>query len=242
MAAFSPYHNAIAAWLKSDRQDTSRLLRGQALIEGQPWAKKYSITQQEKDFLRQSELLSIQEQKQAKLAQKTEIAEKKLAQEKKLVRWQRLFIAFSLTMLGGFYLQSRQTNLSNINTLVRSSEALFASNQKLDSLIAAIKAKKQLNKSWRVNQNLIQQVNTALQQSIYGIQEYNRLLGHSDRIYSIAVANDGKLMASAATDNTVRLWRNSNLGWQPDKILKHNGWVVDVAISPDSKTIVSVSR
>ncbi len=242
LAAISPYQNAIAAWLKSDRQDSSRLLRGQALIEGQSWAKKYSITTTEKEFLEQSEILAAQEQRQAQLAQKTEIAERKLAQKKKLVRWQRLFIAFSLAMLGGFYLKSRQTNVSNINTLVQSSKALFVSNQKLDSLIAAIKAKRQLNKSWRVNRNLSQQVDTALQQSAYGIKESNRLLGHSDRIYSIAVAPNGKLMASAATDNTIRIWRNSPTGWQPDKILKHDGWVLDVAISSDNQTIASASR
>ena len=242
LAAISPYQNAIAAWLKSERRDSSRLLRGQALIEGQTWAKKYSITQEEKEFLHQSEVLSAEEQKQARLAQKTKLAEKRLAQEKRLVRWQRLFIAFSLTMLGGFYLKSRQTNLSNINTLVQSSEALFASNQKLDSLIAAIKAKRQLNKSWRVNQNLSQKVNAALQQSVYEVKEYNRLLGHRDRIYSVAVAANGKLMATAGTDNTIRLWRSSDRGWQTYKILKHDGWIVDVAIGLDNKTIASASR
>ena len=240
LAAISPYQNAIAAWLKSDRQDSSRLLRGKALIEGLNWARKYSITEIEKEFLQQSEILAAQEQRQAQLAQKTEIAERKLAQEKKLVRWQRLFIAFSLAMLGGFYLKSRQTNFSNINTLVQSSQALFVSNQKLDSLIAAIKAKRQLNKSWRVNRSLSQQVDTALQQSAYGIKEANRLLGHSDRIYSIAVAPNGKFMASAATDNTVRLWHNSSTGWQPGKSLKHDGWVLDVAIH--KQTIASASR
>ena len=242
LAAISPYQNAIAAWLKSHCQDSSRLLRGQALIEGQTWAMKYSITSEEKDFLRQSEALAIQEQKQAMLAEKTEIAQKKLAQEKRLVRWQRLFIIFSLTMLGGFYLKSRQTNLSNINTLVQSSQALFVSDQKLDSSIAAIKAKRQLDKSWRVNQDLSQKVDTALQQSVYEVKEYNRLLGHGDRIYSIAVAKNGKFMATAATDNTVRLWHSRDGGWQADKILKHDGWVVDVAISPDNKTIASASR
>ena len=242
LSAISPYQNAIAAWLKSARQDSSRLLRGTALMEGQTWARKYSITSEEKEFLNKSEFLAIKEREQAQKAQKAEIAERRLAQEKRLVRWQRLFILFSLAMIGGFYLKSRQTNLSNINTLVQSSEALFASNQKLDSLIAAIKAKQQLNKSWRVNRDLSQQVDSALQQSVYEVQEYNRLLGHSDRIYSIAIASNNKFMATAATDNTVRLWRNGERGWQPDKVLKHDGWVVDVDISADNKMIASASR
>jgi len=242
IAAMSPYQNALTIWVRSNRQDRSRLLRGTALIEGQKWAKRYSITTAEKDFLNASEFLAIEEQKQAALAQKARIVAKQLAQEKKLVRWQRLFILFSLTMIAGFYVKSRQTNISNINTLVQSSEALFASEQKLDSLILAMQAKQKLNKSWRINQGLVQKVDNALQKVVYEVQEYNRLLGHQDRLYGIAVAKDGKLMASTATDNTVRLWRKSAQGWQFERELKHQGWVLDVAISQDSKTIVSASR
>jgi WD40 repeat protein len=233
LAAISPYQNAIAAWLQSQRQDTSRLLRGEALIEGQVWARKHSITNTEKYFLQESELLSKKEQQQAELAREAEFLTKQLAQEKRLVRWQRLFILFSLAMITGFYLESRRANLSNISALVQSSTALSASNQKLDGLIAAIKAKQKLNQSFWVNQNLTQQVDTALQQVVYQIKEKNRLIGHSDRLYDLAVATDGKLMATAATDNTVRLWKKDATGWQPHKVLKgHAGWVVDVAISP----------
>ena len=247
--AISPYQNAIAAWSKSNRQDKSRLLRGEALAEAQNWSRKHNITDLERDFLQQSEMLVIKEQKRNKLAQETEFAQKKaefatkkLAQEKKLVRWQRLFILFSLAILAGFYVKSRQTNLSNITTLVQSSEALFASNQKLDALIAAIKAKQQLNQSLLVNQNLTQQADTALQQVVYGIKEYNRLIGHQDRLNSIAVSPNGKLIATAATDNTVRLWTKKASGWHMSRALNHAGWVVDVAISRDGKTIASASR
>lgn len=239
--AISPYQNAIAAWLRSERQDPSRLLRGEALAEGQYWAKKHSISATERDFLHQSEILAIQEQRQAQLALKTERVARQLAQEKKLVRWQRLFILSSLAMITGFYLKSRQANLSNINALVQSSEALLASNQKLDALIAAIKAQQQLNKSLGVNQNLTQKVDAALQQVALNIEEYDRLTGHSDRLYSIVVSPQGNLIATAATDNTVRLWTKKPLGWQLSKILNHDGWVVDVTISADGKTIASAS-
>ena len=256
LAAISPYQNAIAAWLKSERQDSSRLLRGQALEEGRDWSRKYRITAEEQDFLQQSEALAIREQKQAKLALKTEIVSAKLVrsqletemvtakliQEKKLVGWQRLLVLFSLAAVGTFYFQARQTNLSRIEALVQSSEALFASDRQLDSLLTAISAKQQLNKSWRVNQTLTQQVDSALERSVFEIKEYDRLLGHRDRIHSVAVAKNGKLMATAATDNTVRIWHKTPLGWQTKQILKHEGWVVDVAISADAQQIASASR
>jgi WD40 repeat protein len=243
LAAISPYQNVIAAWLQSQRQDSSRLLRGKALAEGQTWARKHTITSIEKDFLQKSESLAIEELKQAELAKKAEFVSKQLAQERQLVRWQRLFILFSLAMITGFYVKSRQANLSNISALVQSSTALSASNQKLDGLMAAIKAKQKLNKSLRVNQNLTQEVDTALQQIVYEIKEKNRLVGHSDRLYDLAISRDGKLMATAATDNTVRLWKKNATGWQPYRVLKdHDGWVVDVAISPNGKIIASASR
>ncbi|MEL6927943.1 MAG: WD40 repeat domain-containing protein, partial [Cyanobacteria bacterium J06600_6] len=242
LAAISPYQNAIAAWLKSGRQDSSRLLRGQALREGREWSRKCRITAEEQDFLRSSESLAIQEQKQAQLALETEIVTAKLVQEKRLVKWQRLLVLFSLTAMGTFYFQARQTNLSRIDTLVQSSSALFASNQHLNSLVTAISAKQQLNKSWRVNQTLAQKVDTALQRSAFEIKEYDRLLGHRDRIYSVAVAENDKFMATAATDNTVRTWRKTDLGWQAEQILQHDGWVVDVAISADNQQIASASR
>ena len=239
--AISPYQNAIAAWLKSARQDRSRLLRGDALIEGQTWARKHSISATEREFLQQSEILEREEQRQARLVSEAEFVKKQLAQKKLLVRWQRFILFFSLIMLAGFYGKSRQANLSNITALVQSSEALSASNRQLDALIAAIEAKQKLNKSLRVNPKLTQQVDTSLEQIVYSIKEKNRLVGHSDRLYAIAVSIDGKLMATAATDNTVRLWKKDPTGWQPHRVLKHDGWVVDVAIAPNGN-IASASR
>ncbi|MEM7591081.1 MAG: AAA-like domain-containing protein [Cyanobacteria bacterium P01_A01_bin.83] len=238
--AICPYQNALKSWLQSNRQDQSRLLRGEALAEAQHWSSKHNITDIQRDFLQQSEILAIKERIQAEKAQ---IIAKKLAQKKRLVRWQRLFILFSISMIAGFYLKSRQTNLSNINTLVQSSKALSASQQKLDALIAAIKAKQKLNKSFQVNQNLTEQVNTALQQSVYSIKEKNRLMGHKDHVYGVAVSEDGKLMATVATDKTLRLWQKDATGWQPYRVLRnHTGWVIDVAISPNGQTIATASR
>ena len=245
--AISPYQSAIAIWLKSNGQDTSRLLRGQALEEGQTWARKHSISTREREFLLESEQLAKQERKQSQLAQRTRIAEQKLIQERKITRWQRLFFLSLILLISSLWgitaIYSRKAHLSELKTLIQSSQALYSSHQKLDALIVALKAKKQIQRLIGVDENLEKEVDRTLQQVVYNIKEYNRLLENGDRLYSVVISPDENLIVSAGTDRTVRLWNKTNKGWQQTQILSdHDGWVLDLAISHDGKTIASASR
>ncbi|MBD2232507.1 AAA-like domain-containing protein [Phormidium tenue] len=56
-----PYSEAILAWLDSERQDDSRLLRGRALIEAQGWALGKSLSTQDYEFFAASRELDLQE-------------------------------------------------------------------------------------------------------------------------------------------------------------------------------------
>ena len=65
------------------------------------------------------------------------------------------------------------------------------------------------------------------------------LIGHSTRVNEIRFSPDGKLLATASFDRTVRVWN-----WEKQKnlpiILKdHDTWVVTFAFSKDSKKIVT---
>ncbi|MDZ8137100.1 MAG: peptidoglycan-binding protein [Nostoc sp. DedQUE04] len=87
-----PYAEALSAWLVSNCQDESRLLRGQALRDAQIWAGGKSLGDQDYQFLAASQQLDRQEvqialdaEKQAKqiLAEAQAKAESALHEEKK---------------------------------------------------------------------------------------------------------------------------------------------------------------
>jgi WD40 repeat protein len=67
------------------------------------------------------------------------------------------------------------------------------------------------------------------------------LKGHSSYVNSVTFSPDGKMLASASFDRTVRLWdvtRRQALG---DPLKGHAGDAYGVAFSPDGKMLASAS-
>jgi WD40 repeat protein len=73
LASLRPYAEAIAAWLLSECQDESRLLRGKAFQEALAWAAGKSLSDRDYQFLRASQEL---EQRHMQIALETEIQAK----------------------------------------------------------------------------------------------------------------------------------------------------------------------
>ncbi|GAB1544365.1 hypothetical protein NUACC21_70410 [Scytonema sp. NUACC21] len=150
LMSLRPYSQAIEAWIASKQTDSSRLLRGQALLDAQIWSHGKSLSDLDYQFLAASSRLDRREMQQALEAQRLQEVEARLAEEKrrlalelKTAAAQRLLIvtlslAFVKTLvLGGiifFQYQKavksrKQATTHEIQILVKISAASDAQNQ-----------------------------------------------------------------------------------------------------------------
>ncbi|NJO39568.1 MAG: hypothetical protein HC865_02450 [Cyanobacteria bacterium RU_5_0] len=255
-----PYSQVLEAWIKSDRQDESRLLRGQALRDAQTWSEGKSLSDLDYQFLAASQQLDRQEMQKALEAERLKEVEARLSEEQRRLAQERKTNALLRFMIGGLtvkfalavgwgitgfwqyqrLLASEQgAKDSQVQALISSSQALYVSNQKLESLIEAIKAKLHLQTLDHVDAETVLQVEEVLWQAVSGTSEYNRLVVEDGAINTATFSPNGDMIAAAGEDHTIQLWQRN--GERLNTLAGHTDAIWKLAFSPDGQQIASAS-
>ncbi|MGD1805583.1 AAA-like domain-containing protein [Dapis sp. BLCC M126] len=247
-----PYAQNFDAWISSQKTDKSRLLRGLALKDAEAWARGKILSDLDYQYLDASVEIERKEKRTLIEAERIKEVEARLRQEEKTARFQRLFlVAFSI----GFFTASglgittfwqyrnaldsqRQESLAKIKSMVRYSEALFALDQQLDSLIQGLKARRELQKLRISEPQTEKMIELALRRSIYAAMEFNHFVPSNSGIRGLEFSQDSRQLLIGSETEIVLHTIGLTL---PKKWFGHQGPILAVAISPDNKILASSS-
>ena len=131
-----------------------------------------------------------------------------------------------------------RAEIAEIETLSLLAVNQFLSGDQLEAAVAGVKACKHWLKMGE-NADIDPSNIGKLRQAIYGVKELNRFEGHHAGVWDVSFSPDGKILASASYDETIKLWRLD--GSEIRTLRGHTDWVVSIAFSLDSQLLAFAS-
>ncbi|MEG4628214.1 AAA-like domain-containing protein, partial [Microcoleus sp. AR_TQ3_B6] len=212
LAKLRPYQENFAAWIASNRQDTSRLLRGQALDKALQWKVGKRLSDEDNDFLDASQADERQELKKNN---------ESLREFRKQFRE-----VFKIEEAGRNALKLFQSDGKQI-------EALRAAIKAGEDLKKWIPDNPPLSEYPVTNPLLV------LQNILAKIRERRQFVGHNGSVNSVYFSPTGNAIATASYDGTAKLWDLQ--GNCLVTFIGHNNWVTSVSFSPTGDAIATAS-
>uniref|UniRef100_UPI0039C72C90 NACHT and WD repeat domain-containing protein n=1 Tax=Scytonema sp. PCC 10023 TaxID=1680591 RepID=UPI0039C72C90 len=208
---------------KNSNYDSGALLRGVPLAVAEDWLHKRAdeMTQEERDFIQ----ASAQQRDREK-------------QQRDRTRRLTIIVLGSFSVVAGVGWWSAA--ISEINSVAKTSDALLSLDGR-EALKTSLKAVVQMQRTPWVDANTRRQVELGLMHTVHNVAAPNTLGGHAKQVNGVSFSPDGKMLASASYDNTVKLWDTST-GKQIKTLKGHTDWVYGVSFSPDGKMLASASR
>ncbi|MBD1886581.1 AAA-like domain-containing protein [Microcoleus vaginatus] len=259
-----PYAESLTAWIATNCQDESRLLRGQALEDARQWAANKSLSTQDYQFLGASQEAEFAKLRDREKQTQTEIEqlrrEKKLLEELseaqkqkkaiavKLWREQQLrlqtvtgaaVILISILIVGFWVKPSIEERNNKILTLSLLSETLFAADKKDEALLESIRAVTEMKRSLGVSSDIQMRVAIALEQAVYNFRERRRLQTQASTLAFASFSPDSQTIVTATDDNYIKLWRTN--GTLQATLTGHTNKIRRAIFSPSGLIIVSAS-
>ncbi|NJL64481.1 MAG: hypothetical protein HC903_24985 [Methylacidiphilales bacterium] len=251
-----PYSESFRAWVESNYQDESRLLRGQALQDALNWADGKSLSNEDSRYLTASQALDKREDQIALEAERKALEAQRqanyvLAQAQRKAKWQISIgsAILAISLIGAIIVASFQNEQvkialekernSQIKAANSEAKALILSNDQVGALLATVKAGQKSLLTKETNKDINNDTLSLLKQAVNEAQERNRFQdkGSGSKVWDVSFSPDGQIIASGSSDKTIKLWKSD--GTLLKTLKSHTARVSSVDFSPDNKMIAS---
>ncbi|MEG4349175.1 AAA-like domain-containing protein [Microcoleus sp. LAD1_D3] len=259
-----PYAESLTAWIATNCQDESRLLRGQALQDARAWAAGKSLSTQDYQFLATSQeaefakLRDREQQTQAEielLRRENQLLEQLTLEQKlrkatqlKLWREERLKVqVFTVSsallisiLIFAFWIKpSIEERNNKILTLTLLSETLFAADKKEEALLESIRAVTEMKGSLGVSSDIQMRVAIALEQAVYHFRERRHFQSQASTLAFASFSPDSQTIVTATDDNYIKLWQTN--GTFQATLTGHTDKIRSAIFHPSGQMLVSAS-